>query len=380
MIKLIINTLVVCVTISLYSFPVKVLLQEGQGVVSINSKRGFELYDTNSKNRKKIPQPRPTAEIKVSFKKDYMYVNGKRYEEKTLVLKPVSQHFSLEKNNYDGYCLITHHKGQWYIINVLESEDYVLSVLKTEGWPNWPVEVYKVFAVAVRTYVLHHYLQNKKLKLPYHIKNTNYHQTYSGVHNCPVSKEAVQATQGVIMTHDSKPILAMFDSCCGGVIPAHIEGIVDFSKAPYLARSYACTFCKGYKIFSWSHECTLQELCSLLQQNHPTVLQEIETVEIDKRHKAGTVKELVITAKSQKKNKGQKIHFVASLFSKALKKLKSLMYSIEQKGEKVIFKGQGYGHHMGLCQWGTRELVKQGWEWDEILSFYYPGIDFNRLD
>ncbi len=45
----------------------------------------------------------------------------------------------------------------------------------------------------------------------------------------------------------------------------------------------------------------------------------------------------------------------------------------------ITFKGTGYGHHMGLCQWGARELVNQGWNYKKILHFYYPGTTFMKL-
>lgn len=158
---------IICVTffLSVDAIAIRVLLQEDvHGVVSISSKRGFTLYD--GKTKKVIEQKKPTAEIKLSLKSDKMYVNGQPTAMKALILKPVSKHFSLDHTDYDGYVLVIQDKGRWYIVNILDSEDYVFSVLKTEGWPGWPLEVYKVFAIAVRTYVMYHYFESRKLKFP----------------------------------------------------------------------------------------------------------------------------------------------------------------------------------------------------------------------
>lgn len=366
--------IVVCIiSCSLQAVAIRVLLQENaRGVVSISSKYGFTLHDGVSK--KKLEQKKPTAEIKLSLKQDKMYINGHASSIRSLILKPVSKHFVYDKTYYDGYMLVIQEKGNWYIINVLDSEDYVFSVLKTEGWPGWPVEVYKVFAIAVRTYVMYHYFESKRLKLPYHIRNTNYHQTYRGVHTCPLIKEAVMQTRGIILTHENKPILAMFDACCGGVIPAHIDGVVDFVKAPYLARPYPCTFCESFKIYSWRNEYTLYELRDLLQEGHSHVIHDIHDIKVGEKDKAGLVKRIITKTKNR-----QAIEFVASMFNKLLKNIKSLFYSIEKQGNKVVVKGKGYGHHIGLCQWGTREMVRQGWEPYEILDFYYPGVEFHRM-
>lgn len=372
--KLLFNIICVTFFISVEAIAIRVLLQEDvHGVVSISSKRGFTLHD--GKTKKVLEQKKPTAEIKLSLKTDKMYINGQPSQMKALILKPVSKHFSLDHTDYDGYLLVIQDKGRWHIVNILDSEDYVFSVLKTEGWPGWPLEVYKVFAIAVRTYVMHHYFESKRLKNSYHIRNTNYHQTYQGVHSCPLIKEAVTQTSGIILTHDNKPILAMFDACCGGVVPAQIEGVVDFIKAPYLARPYPCTFCKSFKIFSWRNEYTLDELRDLLQEGHSAILYDIHDVKVHQKDKAGLVKAVVTKTKNK-----QTVSFVSSLFSKLLKNIKSLFYSIEKHDDRIIVKGKGYGHHLGLCQWGAREMVRQGWDSHEILDFYYPGVEFHRME
>lgn len=373
--RLFVRTLLLIVIAPAYTIGVKVLLKENvSGVFSTTSKYGFTLYDGTTKQ--KIEQKKPTAEVRLSLKKDILYINGNPTQKKSLILKPVSKHFSFENTDYDGYLLVIQDTNkQWYVVNVLDSEDYVFSVLKTEGWPGWPLEVYKVFAIAVRTYVLYHYFESKKLKLPYHVRNTNHHQTYRGTHSCPLIKEAVEQTRGMVLTHENKPILAMFDSCCGGVIPAHIEGVIDFSKAPYLARSYPCTFCKDFKVYSWNSEFSLNELRDLLQEGHSSIIYDLHEVKVAKKDKAGLVKSIITKTKNK-----QTIQFMSHIFNRLVKNLKSLFYSIEKKGDKIVVKGRGLGHHLGLCQWGTREMVKQGWMWDEILDFFYPGVSLQRLE
>lgn len=372
--RVFLKTLFIIFCVPLSPVAIKVLLRDNvSGVIAVTSKRGFKLYD--GIKRTLIEQKKPTAEIKLSLKKDKVYVNGEPSKKSAFILKPVNKHFFFDNTEYDGYLLVLKEKGQWYIINVLDSEEYVFSVLKTEGWPGWPLEVYKVFAIAVRTYVMYHYFESKKLKLPYHIRNTNHHQTYRGVHSCPLIRQAVTETNHIVLTHQNKPILAMFDACCGGVIPAHIEGVVDFIKAPYLARPYPCTFCKKCKIFSWNNEYTLEGLRDLLQEGHSSIIYDLHDIKIHEKDKAGLVKSVITKTKNK-----QTIQFVAAFFHKLLKNLKSLFYSIEKQGDKIIVKGKGYGHHLGLCQWGAREMVRQGWMHEDILDFFYPGVTFHKLE
>jgi stage II sporulation protein D len=53
-------------------------------------------------------------------------------------------------------------------------------------------------------------------------------------------------------------------------------------------------------------------------------------------------------------------------------KLRSPSFSIKKQGEEYVFEGRGFGHGVGLCQWGARALGKNGAKFDEILMHYYP--------
>ncbi len=61
------------------------------------------------------------------------------------------------------------------------------------------------------------------------------------------------------------------------------------------------------------------------------------------------------------------------------KEIKSFCFNIKKKSGKIIFNGRGFGHHLGLCQWGAREMVRDGWDYKQILAFYYPSTNFMRL-
>ena len=75
----------------------------------------------------------------------------------------------------------------------------------------------------------------------------------------------------------------------------------------------------------------------------------------------------------------QEINLTADQMYRLSNKIKSYVYKITKKGKKIIFKGKGFGHHIGLCQWGAREMVRVGFDYREILSFYYPDTDLMRF-
>ncbi|MDP3788198.1 MAG: SpoIID/LytB domain-containing protein [Candidatus Chromulinivorax sp.] len=276
-----------------------------------------------------------------------------------------------DKNKYLGTFYLVRDDNAILLINSLDIDDYLLSVVHSEGWPGWPMEVNKALVVASRTYLVDKVLKANKAKRSYHIVNSIKHQTYKGHHKFMQLKQAVDETRNVFISYKGEPIVAMFDSCCGGVIPAKIAGM-DYKKHPYLARTKPCTYCKKYWIYDWKREFSKLELTEVFRKDHPD-LQEITDIKITKKDPAGLVTQvLVSTKKTSFYVSGKKMY---SLFPS----IKSFCYVIKKKGKSYIFQGRGYGHHMGLCQWGSLGMVEDNWNYKKILEFYYPGTDFMKL-
>ncbi len=338
--------------------------QESKRPWYIKSSSGFLLQSNG--NRTII---RDTT-VAIRFYKRCVWLNNKRIKH-ACSLRPLKDTLVFNEFHYDGFFKILHDKknNAAMLINCIDLESYVSSVLKTESWPGWPLEVNKVFAIASRTYAITMMLEAKKQKRLYDVKNTNLHQTYSGSHTIHMYKQATRTTKGVFLAYENKPILAMFDSCCGGIIPALIDGI-DFDKAPYLARQYPCGFCKNYRIFEWQVEYPIAEFTAKLDTFK---LRKIKNLKILKKDRAGLVQQIEIQGHPNNINISSK-----QLYS-VLGEMKSYCFSIHKRFGKVLLKGRGFGHHLGLCQWGARQMVSDGWNYKSILNFYYPGCQFMKL-
>jgi stage II sporulation protein D len=281
-------------------------------------------------------------------------------------------HISVDGTWYQGSFYFVMNGKDAMLINNIGIEDYIYSVVKSECFPSWPVEMHKVMAIASRTYVISKILEAQKLNRLYHIKNTNAHQTYTGYHEVKAIKKAVEETRHLFLAHDNKPILAMYDICCGGLIPSKKSGI-NFNHAPYLARTYACTFCKRTKVFNWSANYNVDHLESVFRREFPH-LKKIKEIKVSKKDHAGAVQKVVIKAASGHHHLNCKKMY--SLF----KEIKSFCFTIEKRGENFVIKGKGYGHHMGLCQWGARQMVREGWPYHRILRYYYPTSQLMKLE
>lgn len=352
------------------SYQVRVLLDEidfsflnpVQWIIA--GKSGFFIKNERGKILKKIDDD----ELVISSYYGSIYLNNERFNEPKLFIIPREGSLTFEDNSYNGYFVLVSDNNHAALINTLDLEEYVFSVLRTESWPGWPLEVNKVFAVACRSYAIAMIMRAKTQNLDYHIKNTNAHQTYTGIHESPVLKKAVQETEGIFLAHKGKPIIAMFDACCGGIIPAHMRGF-NFAQAPYLKRTYPCTYCKSCKIYQWSVNYPSSSLLAHLNAGG----RKVKDIKVTNKDKAGLVHEVSIkTGRGYINVSGKKMYSL-------VKGIKSFCFTAQKKGENIIFKGRGYGHHLGLCQWGAREMVRKGKSYRDVLQFYYPGTQFMQL-
>jgi SpoIID/LytB domain protein len=348
------------------SCTIKVLLDQlDAGRWQFKSRGGFVVWDTHYKKKMDVDQV-------LIYKKDQqLYVNNKKCNDAVVHIIPCSGHALCNGTSYHGSFLIVQHKGQFHLVNAVDLEDYVCGVLGSESLPGWPLEVQKVFAIACRSYALAMASRADKLRSFYHMKNTNAHQTYEGSHSNSVLRKAVEDTRGIFMAYNNEPVTAMYDVCCGGVIPAHIKDF-NFGSAAYLARNYACTHCKPCKVYAWSTTWRLKDFEELVSKKHAKI-SDIKSIMISKKDKAGLVREVILkSATKQVAISGKKLYSI-------MKGVKSFCFKIQKKGNRVFINGHGYGHHMGLCQWGAREMVRKGYDHKSVLQFYYPGITFARM-
>jgi stage II sporulation protein D len=342
-------------------------MQSAKGFVFISRAR-----DAKKQNRHLYSHKNIIITCKQIGQRYHICINGHVFEKHQLYIAAKNGCIDFNGGSYQGAFLIVVRNDKMFVVNCIQLEDYLFSVLRTEGWPGWPLEVNKVLAIACRSYVLSMISEACTNKRLFHVKNTNHHQTYRGIHDHQYLRDAIEQTRGMYLSYNSKPIIAMFDSCCGGVIPAHIADI-NFVHAPYLARDYACSYCKSCKIYRWKVEFPIKAFEQALKDSLDGV-QSITGLTIKKRDKAGLVKEIVLKGKPKDTVvSGQKIY---SIF----KEVKSFYFSITKKGKTILLSGRGFGHHRGMCQWGAREMVRLGWNYQGILEFYYPGAIFTKLN
>jgi stage II sporulation protein D len=254
--------------------------------------------------------------------------------------------------------------GAMLVINEIGMEEYVKGVVPSEMSAGWHPEALKVQAVATRTYALYQRLANAGRE--FDVVATTQDQVYRGRQGVDERvQQAVEATRSIVITYQDAPILAAFSSTAAG--PTEDAMNVWSKDLPYL-KGVECPFDENSPYYQWRVELPVLSLeQSLRKQGIPVGT--IATVTPFLYSRAGRVDKIrILHSDGEVILRGQD-------FRKAIgySIIPSTQFEIEALGRMVVFAGRGSGHAVGLCQWGAKELADQGYSYDAILRYYFPG-------
>ncbi len=270
---------------------------------------------------------------------------------------------------YRGKILILQKSGILEIINQLPLEDYLYGVIKWEIDPNWPFASVAAQAVAARTYAFKKISDSSNED--YHLVDEVKHQVYGGVESeDPLARIAVDLTRGEILIFQGEPIEAYYYACCGGYTASSFD--VWGEDLPYL-QAISEKFCTESPHYHWRFSIKAQELKKILERKG-LIIEEINQIEVVNWDKGERVRKLAIDS-----SKGE-IHLAGTEFRRLVgpNKIKSTRFKVEKKGNYFIFIGKGWGHGVGMCQWGAKAMAEKGYSVNEILKFYYPGTEIEK--
>lgn len=251
-------------------------------------------------------------------------------------------------------------------------EEYVIGVVAGEMPVSFNIEALKSQAVASRTYVLKKAESSKK---NYDVEDSTSYQVYidegqmkekwqnNYEKNLEKVKRAVLETKGEVILYENSIIDAMFFSTSNG----YTENSEDVfsSVQPYLVSVSSAWDAKESPVFSTTNEISKKNfLFNLgLDTNSDINISNI------KKTKTGRIKSITV---NQKEFKSSDIRRIFSL--------KSTSFNIEQKDEKIIFHVNGFGHGVGMSQYGANGMAKDGYNYEDILKHYYKNCDIKKIN
>jgi stage II sporulation protein D len=258
------------------------------------------------------------------------------------------------------------------VVNEVPFEEYLVGVLRAETSEKWPLEALRAQAIAARTYAAYHRLLSGAKA--YHLIASTAHQQYVG--RVPASSPiwgAVRETAGQVLRWEGDVFPAFYHTESGGYTEDP-RTVFAARNMPGL-KAVRCEFSAGSPHFHWSFEVRLAEVTETLRK-HDIAVGGVTSIEITERTpslRASTV--TVHGARGSVRLLGNDLRRMLGY-----DRLKSTMFAVAISGDSARFSGRGYGHGIGMCQWGAKGMAEAGYTARQILDFYYPGTTASVLN
>jgi stage II sporulation protein D len=250
-------------------------------------------------------------------------------------------------------------------VNWVDLEEYLYSVVGGEMSSNWPPEALKAQAIAARTYAL--YEREKKRNNPIFDlgDSPDRWQIYKGVSSeSKATYDAVDATKSQILTYNNKIILSVFHACSGG----HTENVEDVwtSKEPYLRA--VPDFDQDIKECNWQTTFSPSEISARI--SGVGKIKEIIPENFSPYRSVKTLK--IVGDRGTRVLRGEEVRTAL--------RLRSTRFSVSKSPDGgFVLQGLGFGHGVGMSQWGAYNLAKKGANHLQILGYYFKGVSLTPI-
>lgn len=285
-----------------------------------------------------------------------------------LILKP--KQLQINKYKIEKNTQVRVKRNETNVVETIPLEQYLIGVLAGEMPVSYDIEALKAQAVAARTYAIRKIEINKQNE--YDVIDTINDQVYLDQdylkqlwqqkyeQNIKKIKQAIKETRGEYLTYNGKTIQAFFFSTSSGAT----ENCQDVfgENLPYLI-SVTSTWDQNSPSYLTTTTFTKEEFYQKLEIPYEDNL----NIEIE-RNQTNSINQITINNITLR---GTEFRFKLGL--------KSTNIEIEEQEDNIIIKSKGYGHGVGMSQYGAYELAKQGYTYDEILKYYYQGIEFKKI-
>lgn len=318
-----------------------------------------------------IDQGQGLQKAKISVTNSAINIGNKRYDTSELRITS-RQDGDIELNNlrYRGEIrILQQFNNKFSVIEEIDMESFIAGVLGSEMPQSWNDDALRAQAVTARTYAMY----KKKIRRDeiYHLEMIEL--AYRGIAGeTPRLNKIIQETKGVVMVYNWNIFPAYFHSTCGG----HTEDALHvFGKdsIPPLT-GVVCGYCDNSKHSSWSKDIRKSDIEKKLREAN-IYISNISAVK-NVNPGAGNHGSKVEIASLQG-NKEMNANDFRLLVGPNI--LLSTAFNSRSNGNCITFSGKGWGHGVGLCQYGAQAMAEKGSPWIAILKHYYPEIELVRL-
>lgn len=277
---------------------------------------------------------------------------------------------------YRGWLAVTPGTSSGFnVINLLPLEAYLYGVVPREigdGSPDIMAAI-EAQAICARSYAIAHFGTHRAQGFDIYADSRD--QAYSGIaRETKWCTQAVDATRGLVAFSGERLLDARYHSTCGGhtansedVWSSEVSYLRGIRDAPSLGKPY----CFSSPHFSWKKLVPEAQFYSVLTRSIPSGAK-IHSWSLDINPKTHRVVKMVISS-------DQGTHEIKGSTLRTAFGLKSTWFKIKTQADQMLFEGHGWGHGVGMCQYGAMEMARRGRSAKKILRHYYQGAWVGRL-
>jgi stage II sporulation protein D len=379
-------------------YTVRVLLDNNVSIASLRIDSPYRIISVDT--IEVFPAQKTAGTINVELQTAGIKMGEKLFKTKRLIMEPQSPlPFKINNQFYRGSLefIINDDSNSMIVINNVPLETYLAGVVAAEMPSYWEAEALKAQAVAARTYCL--YIKSRFGKnRDWDVRTTQANQVYKGVAAETVrTNNAVNATAGMVLCCEQESdtceqFPSYYSSVCGG----HTENAQDvFGESSPALAGVECQYCHQITrpdIFYWPMAKFDKKFATAkIVERYPDLndLGKIETIEPAKENSYdSTILRDGLLPKTSNFKRIVSVKLTGSTGKTGYLRAEDMRLAIDSTGAKiqsasctiVSFKdeflfiaGKGFGHGVGMCQYGARQMAREGKTAQEILNFYYPG-------
>lgn len=309
-------------------------------------------------------------EIKVSVAGETDYALQWNYHSAPsgqISIRPARGRIWINGKEYRGFVSLKRDRGgKITVINVIDIESYLYSVIGKEMSPSWNIEALKAQAVCARTFSIKNL--GKYEKQGFDLCPTQASQVYGGVATEGAATiRAVNETMFEIIRYKGKPCEVFYFSSDGGVTESvenvwgtpfpHLKSVEDPFEKPSEATRY-----------TWEKTFTAEEIQTILVGKGINIGQLLD-VKVTETAPSGRATELTFYGSAGE-------HIVKREKTRTTLSLYSQKYTVEKKEDGTyLFSGGGWGHAVGMSQWGAKAMADSGYNYKQILNHYFTDVE-----
>lgn len=275
--------------------------------------------------------------------------------------------------NEDGVPTLNVYNTANDTVEEMDVESYLMGVVAGEMKNTWPIEALKAQAILARTFTMK-FVGSKRSGYDGADISTDVReaQAYNAEDVNERIREAVNETRGIVMSADGEFPYAWFHAHSGGKTELPTKALEYSENPPYLSVVESNESEDApEEVKRWKARFTLDEVqkaCEGAGVETGAVTQ----FEIGERGESGRAVTFLVN--------GKEVSAPAFRLQIGASELKStLIDSIEVDGEGITFTGSGFGHGVGMSQWGAYEMAKEGKSAEEIVMHYFTGVELVEL-